>query len=235
MAAVVCALTGNTVDESEAKHGAEISDDLFKLIQSEHPGFTRSSIVSYEALRPYRAKLLTNIVRDEMGELDQIEREVIDSIAHNKLLSENIEETLEEKNSFADSLADGIAGFGGSWAFITVFFVFIAAWMGTNIILLALRGPHAQFDPFPFILLNLILSCLAAIQAPIIMMSQNRVEQKDRVRSEHDYKVNLKAELEIRMLSDKMDHVLIHQNRRVLEILRLHADALEEIQGLLKR
>ncbi|MCF8237751.1 MAG: DUF1003 domain-containing protein [Saprospiraceae bacterium] len=97
--------------------------------------------------------------------------------------------------------------------------------MSINIWVLATK----PFDPFPFILLNLILSCLAAIQAAIIMMSQNRKEQKDRSRSENDYKVNLKAELEIRLLHEKLDHLIIHQNKRMLDIQELQLDYLEEL------
>src|ERR1051325_10249914 len=97
--------------------------------------------------------------------------------------------------------------------------------MAVNIWLLAFK----PFDPYPFILLNLILSCLAAIQAPIIMMSQNRQEEKDRQRSEHDYKVNLKAEIEIRLLHEKIDHLMVHQNKRLLEIQQLQTDFLEDI------
>ncbi|MEJ7679223.1 MAG: DUF1003 domain-containing protein [Segetibacter sp.] len=93
---------------------------------------------------------------------------------------------------------------------------------------------HKAFDPYPFILLNLILSCLAAIQAPIIMMSQNRQEHKDRIRSEHDYKINLKAELEIKLLHEKVDHLLIHQNKRLMEIQQIQADYLEDILKQLK-
>jgi len=88
--------------------------------------------------------------------------------------------------------------------------VFILAWMGINIWILVTKS----FDPFPFILLNLILSCLAAIQAPIIMMSQNRKEQKDRLRGENDYKINLKAEIEIKLLGEKIDHMIVHQNKK---------------------
>ena len=100
-----------------------------------------------------------------------------------------------------------------------------------NIWFLAAR----PFDPFPFILLNLILSCLAAIQAPIIMMSQNRQEQKDRQRSEHDYKINLKAELEIKLLSEKIDHLLAHQNKKLLEIQEIQTDYLEDLMKELKK
>jgi uncharacterized membrane protein len=91
------------------------------------------------------------------------------------------------------------------------------------------------FDPYPFILLNLILSCIAAIQAPIIMMSQNRKEQKDRKRSEQDYKVNLKAELEIKLLSEKIDHMIVHQNKKLLEIQELQTDYLEDLMNKIKR
>ncbi|VEH19518.1 Predicted membrane protein [Chryseobacterium nakagawai] len=92
-----------------------------------------------------------------------------------------------------------------------------------------------SFDPFPFILLNLILSCLAAIQAPIIMMSQNRQEQKDRLRGEHDYKINLKAELEIKLLSEKIDHLLVNQNKKLLEIQDIQTDYLEDLMKEIKR
>ncbi len=102
--------------------------------------------------------------------------------------------------------------------------------MGINIYVLASK----PFDPYPFILLNLILSCLAAIQAPVIMMSQNRKEQKDRARSENDFKINLKAELEIKILNEKVDHLMIHQNKRLLEIQEIQSDYLEDILKLLR-
>ena len=100
-----------------------------------------------------------------------------------------------------------------------------------NIVFLQKRA----YDPYPFILLNLILSCIAAIQAPIIMMSQNRQEVKDRKRSEHDYKINLKAELEIKILSEKMDHLLVHQNKKLLEIQEIQADYLEDLIASIKK
>ena len=133
------------------------------------------------------------------------------------MLSENIEPEIESELIIGQKLADRIATFGGSWTFIIIFFSFLLVWMCINIWVLATK----PFDPYPFILFNLILSCLAAIQAPIIMMSQNRKEQKDRSRSEYNYKVNLKAELEIRLLHEKIDHLMIHQNQRLLEIQEL--------------
>jgi uncharacterized membrane protein len=154
----------------------------------------------------------------------------MDAIKNNSVLSENIEEAIGEKLTVGQKLADKIASFGGSWSFIIIFFGFILVWMGINIWYLATKS----FDPYPFILLNLILSCLAAIQAPIIMMSQNRKEQKDRLRSENDYKINLKAELEIKLLSEKIDHMIVHQNKKLLEIQELQTDYLEDLMNEIK-
>jgi uncharacterized membrane protein len=155
----------------------------------------------------------------------------MDAIRNNSVLSENIEEVIEGKLSVAQKLADKIATFGGSWTFIIIFFAFILGWMGINIWILATK----TFDPFPFILLNLILSCLAAIQAPIIMMSQNRKEQKDRIRGENDYKINLKAELEIKLLGEKIDHMIVHQNKKLLEIQEIQTDYLEDLMNEIKK
>ena len=163
-----------------------------------------------------------------MGELSEVEEEVINSINQQELLATNIEESLTENLTLGSRMADRIASFGGSWRFIIIFFSFLLLWMAINIFMLSSGGP---FDPYPFILLNLILSCLAAIQAPIIMMSQNRQEAKDRQRSEHDYKINLKAELEIRLLHEKIDHLIVHQNQRLMEVQQIQIDLLEDIMA----
>jgi uncharacterized membrane protein len=125
-------------------------------------------------------------------------------------------------------MADHLASFGGSWTFIIIFGSILLMWIGLNSLLL-LKKP---FDPYPFILLNLVLSCLAAIQAPVIMMSQNRQEAKDRLRSQYDYQVNLKAELEIRHLHDKIDHLLSNQWERLVEIQQIQIDLLSELARL---
>ncbi|MEO6969540.1 MAG: DUF1003 domain-containing protein, partial [Chthoniobacterales bacterium] len=127
--------------------------------------------------------------------------------------------------TFGQHLSDKIASFGGSWTFIIVFFAILLIWIAINGIILATRA----FDPYPFILMNLILSCLAAIQAPIIMMSQNRAEARDRARAENDYKVNLKAELEIRHLHEKIDHLLRKQYNRLFEIQQIQIELLEDL------
>ncbi|MEX1313730.1 MAG: DUF1003 domain-containing protein [Desulfotignum sp.] len=132
--------------------------------------------------------------------------------------------------TLGEALADRIATFGGSWRFILFFGFVLMFWILINTIALAAR----PFDPYPFILLNLILSCLAAIQAPVIMMSQNRQEAKDRLRSEHDYRINLKAELEIRHLHEKIDHLLSRQWERLAEIQEIQIELLSEVAALKK-
>ena len=150
---------------------------------------------------------------------------MLDSLSEHELLSKNIEMEFEQVWTFGERLADRIASFGGSWRFLIIFFVFLLAWIAVNT--LVLWGKPA--DPYPFILLNLVLSCIAAIQAPIIMMSQNRQEAKDRIRSQHDYQVNLKAELEIRHLHEKIDHLLSHQWERLVQIQEIQLELLSEI------
>ena len=222
---VICYISKVKVAAADAYRGDMLRDSIFQLIRKDHPGFTRNDYISIPELNKYRKEYLTGLIREETGETDALENEVVDAITHSKILAENIEDVIEERLTLGQRVADRIALFGGSWTFIIIFFAFILIWMGINIIALSNRA----FDPYPFILLNLILSCLAAIQAPIIMMSQNRQEQKDRQRSEHDYKVNLKAELEIRMLNEKMDHLIAHQSKHLLEIQEIQADYLEDI------
>ncbi|MGE3918452.1 MAG: DUF1003 domain-containing protein [Hyphomicrobiaceae bacterium] len=158
-----------------------------------------------------------------MGELTELERKVAESLASNATLAQNTEDAYADTRSLGERLADDLATFGGSWMFLISFAVVLAVWIAINLF----AGGRA-FDPFPFILLNLVLSCLAAIQAPVIMMSQKRQESKDRLRSLNDYQVNLKAELEIRHLHEKMDHLLSKQWQRLLDIQKLQLEILEE-------
>ncbi|MBK7969516.1 MAG: DUF1003 domain-containing protein [Bacteroidetes bacterium] len=215
----------------EAVTGFDIRKGVFDLIKSDYPQFSENDFISLEQLNQYRRKYLTQLIVQERGELVKIDSDVMKAIQTNAILSENLQTEIDSKITFGQRIADKIAAFGGSWSFIIAFFSFILLWMVLNIWLLATKA----FDPFPFILLNLILSCIAAIQAPVIMMSQNRQEQKDRQRSEHDYKINLKAELEIQLLNEKMDHLLIHQNKKLLEIQELQTDYLEDLLRQLKK
>ena len=152
---------------------------------------------------------------------------MIDRIVSHETLTSHVDAELEEARGLGERIADRVAVFGGSWTFIGIFAGVLVAWMALNSLVLLTRA----FDPFPFILLNLVLSCLAAIQAPVIMMSQNRQEARDRRRAEHDYMVNLKAELEIRLLHEKVDHVLRHQWERLMEIQQIQIELLNERGG----
>jgi len=219
------------IQKGEEVKAQDIREGIFNLIQSEHPGFNKACYISLAELNQYRRLYLASLIIQEKGELALIDRDVMEAIKNNAILSENIQDEMEAELTIGQKIADQVAAFGGSWTFIITFFVFILIWMSVNIWFLATK----PFDPYPFILLNLILSCLAAIQAPIIMMSQNRQEQKDRQRGEHDYKINLKAELEIKLLGEKMDHLLVHQNKKLLEIQEVQIDYLEDLMKEIKK
>ncbi|MBK9270089.1 MAG: DUF1003 domain-containing protein [Saprospiraceae bacterium] len=221
----ISAISKLAIPEGEEIYGKDIRQGILSMIKTFHPDFTEDDYISLQELNQFRRAYLSSLIIQEKGELEAIDRDVMDAIRNNSVLSENIHDDIEVGLSFGQKIADKIAVFGGSWTFIVSFFLFILTWIGVNGFLFYNR----PFDPYPFILLNLLLSCLAAIQAPIIMMSQNRQEQKDRLRNEHDYKINLKAELEIKLLSEKIDHLLVHQNRKLLEIQELQTDYLEDL------
>ena len=134
------------------------------------------------------------------------ERQVIERVAKKLAVSRDVSASFEQGRTLGERLADRIAAFGGSWTFILIFAGAVALWVIINTIMLITAGSE-PFDPYPFILLNLFLSLVAAIQAPIIMMSQNRQAAKDRLQASHDYEVNLKAEIEIMALHEKMDEL----------------------------
>lgn len=229
-------MNSSTISNKKIRKGEEIlgkyiRENIFNYIQSKYPNFTQESIISLDELNSFRREYLTMLVSDEKTDIKNLDSKVMNDIEFNEKASEEVEEEDINLLTFGNKLSDKIASFGGSWGFIISFFMFILLWMIINIVFLQKRA----YDPYPFILLNLILSCIAAIQAPIIMMSQNRQEVKDRKRSEHDYKINLKAELEIKILSEKMDHLLVHQNKKLLEIQEIQADYLEDLIASIKK
>ncbi len=194
------------------------------LIKADHPAWDENQSVCQSDLRHYRGIYLENLLQADHGELSRLDKQVLESIQEEELLASGRERGSEETLSSGERLADRIAEFGGSWAFILTFLSVMAAWIIINIYLMG-----RPFDPYPFILLNLVLSCLAALQAPVIMMSQNRQEAKDRRRTEQDYRTDLKAELEVRALHEKLDHLIIQQWERLLEIQRLQVEMMEEL------
>jgi uncharacterized membrane protein len=197
---------------------------IFALIQAENPTFDRTACLSKTELNVYREKYISSFLTKEMGTLSQLEQTVLDSLNDKTLITDKVEEEPQDF-TFGQRVADKVATFGGSWTFILSFGFFIFVWITMNIVLFSNTG----FDPYPFILLNLLLSCLAALQAPVIMMSQNRQEEKDRERSKQDYMINLKSELEIRILHEKIDHLIMHQQQELLEIQKVQIEMMHDI------
>lgn len=203
-----------------------IRKSIFDLIVKDHPKINRKSFIAVTELNLYRQKYLSSYLIKEVGELTDLENDVLKTIHEGETIStKELGADNETDYSIGQRLADKVATFGGSWKFIIIFGLFIAIWITSNIVFLL----NKAFDPYPFILLNLILSCLAALQAPVIMMSQNRQEEKDRERAQKDYMVNLKAELEIRTLHEKIDHLIIHQQQELLNIQQVQVEMLEDI------
>jgi len=213
---------------SEKVTGRSLRKPILIFIQKEHPEFGIDSVLSIEELNTYNGKYLSDFLVGEIGQLSHLEKKVLNSITKKSIISDHVEEE-KQVLTMGQRIADNVASFGGSWTFIISFGVFIMIWISGNVYWLFNRG----FDPYPFILLNLILSCLAALQAPVIMMSQNRQEDKDRERSKNDYMVNLKSELEIRTLHEKIDHLIIHEQREFLEMSRTQIQMLNEIINIM--
>lgn len=224
---LVCAVCGKEKPAREMMRIDVIRPSLMERIRGDVPELPAEGYICQTDLDRFRSRYVSEILTHERGELTQLEEEVIKSLADHELVAENIEQEFSEQRTFGQQLSDHLANFGGSWGFIIVFFSVLLVWMGFNV-----WAVHTDvFDPYPFILLNLVLSCLAAIQAPIIMMSQKRQEARDRLRSENDYRVNLKAELEIRHLHEKIDHILTRQWERLAEIQQIQLEIMQDAAG----
>jgi uncharacterized membrane protein len=221
----ICQISGKEYPLTELVPGMALRKPLVDLIKQKYPQWNTDGFISNTELNVFRHQYVQKMMGEEIGDLSKLEQEVLESIKKSSILSKNLELEIDETFTIGQKIADKIASFGGSWTFIISFLFFIMVWILVNLYLLMAKS----FDPYPFILLNLILSCLAALQAPVIMMSQHRQEARDRQHSEHDYQINLKAELEIRLLNEKMDHLLIHQGQRLLEIQQVQIDLMEEI------
>lgn len=197
---------------------------LAERIQRDFPDLPRNAKISYGELARYQMLYVEELLQQEHGEFSELDRQVAESIANQDTIAENTEEEYIEHRTVGEKLSDGLASFGGSWAFLISFGGLLLVWMAYNV----WRGDPGAFDPYPFILLNLVLSCLAAIQAPVIMMSQKRQEEKDRQRSFNDYRVNLKAELEIRHLHEKIDYLISKQWQRMSEIQQVQLEIMHQ-------
>src|SRR5216117_539779 len=222
---LVCQICNKPKSPNSGLLAELIRPSLLEFIKKEKPGLDSKGFLCFDDLGDFRKDYVKEVLQDEIGELSALDQEVIESLEQHEILSSDIIKQFERKLTFGERLSDRIAEFGGSWKFLITFGAVIFVWIAANAVLLATRA----FDPYPFILLNLILSCLAAVQAPVIMMSQNRAEARDRLRAENDYKVNLKAELEIRHLHEKIDHLLRRQYNRLFEIQQIQVELLEEL------
>jgi len=220
-----CRICHRTKKISELHPAELVRPAVAELIKKAHPDWDGNGYICAEDLNRFRADYIEDIIETDKGELSALEEGVVKSLTEYELLSTNVNVEFDRQLTFGERTADKVADFGGSWRFIFIFTGILVVWIGVNSVYLFLK----PFDPYPYILLNLFLSCLAAVQAPIIMMSQNRQEDRDRLRAEQDYRVNLKAELEVRYLHEKLDHLLMRQWQRLMQIQEIQLDIMEEL------
>lgn len=216
-----CAITGLAHPAVELIPVELLRQSLVDRIHKDHPTLPAHALISRQEANRYRTAYAEELLLAERGELSHLEHQVARSLVEGELISANIEREYATRRTFSERASDNLASFGGNWLFLIFFAIGLITWIFFNI-----AGP-SRFDPYPFILLYLLLSCIAAIKAPIIMMSQRRQEAKDRLRSLNDYRINLKAELEIRHLHEKLDHLLFNQWQRLSEIQELQIEIMQ--------
>ncbi len=206
-----------------------IRKNIFEYIKKDFSGFNAESCLALSELNKFREKYLSDYMNSHIQKLSDLEAKTFQELSDKTSILEKVNDI--KSSTLGQRLADNVATFGGSWKFIIIFGAFLVVWIFSNIVFLSNKG----FDPYPFILLNLILSCLAAIQAPIIMMSQNRQEEKDRDRAKEDFIINLKSEMEVRVLHDKIDHLMIYQQQELLEIQQIQIEMMNDILKKLEK
>lgn len=228
MPKVACSLCGTQVEARTLFSGQKLELPLFDLIKRDRPDWPGTRGICTSCHDQYRAKKLLSYLEAEYDKISEMEKAVVTKIARRGRISRLVDKQYESQMTFGEHVADKVAQFGGSWTFIGIFGAVLFGWMALNSWILV-RHP---FDPYPFILLNLVLSTIAALQAPVIMMSQNRLAEHDRMQAMQDYQINLMAEMEIRDLHDKLDglrnrqwHELWHLQQRQIELLEfLHRE-----------
>jgi uncharacterized membrane protein len=207
---IICQICGRSLSPDEVVPADRIHEPVAEIIKKKYPDWSDWGHICLADLNRLRAVFILNTLEDMRGDLVEMGQKIKNRFEKFERRSKGVRTDTQTGRTFGQRVADGVANFGGSWIFIISFITFMAFWVVLNTILLYRR----PFDPFPFILLNLVLSCIAAMQAPIIMMSQNRQDAKDRLRGELDFDVNRRAESEIQglarklnLLSDKIDDV----------------------------
>jgi uncharacterized membrane protein len=222
-----CQVCGNTVAGHDALPGSLVRDNITALIAAKIPAWIPAGFICRGCLNRCRTEFVRTEMEKDRGELSALEEEVVRSLHDGALVADNLNQQFDSSLSLGERISDKVAEFGGSWRFIILFFTIMIVWIIANSVYLLFR----PFDPYPYILLNLALSLLAAVQAPIILMSQNRQESRDRMRAENDYQVNLKAELEVRTVGEKLDLLIHHQWAHLLEIQQIQTEMIEDMLG----
>lgn len=221
-----CSITGKNFPEAEGLEWQDVRPSVREFLKAMHDNLDEHSFISYDAFNNLLKTYIASVAAQEIKEHRDLSDSMEDRFRTDATLQPLTFNDAEEKLSFGQRLADRIADFGGSWPFIIIFLTFLFSWMIFNTFIL--RGK--AYDNYPYILLNLILSCLAALQAPVIMMSQNRQEAKDRIQADYDFKVNRKAEVEVRLLHEKLDHLLLHQHQNMIHLLQMQMDIIQQLQ-----
>jgi uncharacterized membrane protein len=224
---VTCQLCGTDKNRQHAVAGALVQPNIETLIRKRKPDWSAEGFVCIPCLNHFRAQFVREEMEKERGDLSAIERDVIESMHKQETVVEDLNRAFDESLSFGDRLADRVATVGGSWAFVSTFGAFLFIWVVINTIVLV----TGAFDPYPFILLNLFLSTIAALQAPVIMMSQNRSAARDRQQAENDFRTNLKAELEIRAIGQKLDELLHNHWARLMEIQEMQMQMMQDARS----
>lgn len=206
-------------------HLKTIDTDIRSFILQKNKKLTIESQIPFITFMNYHFEYIKEKIIQDQNETKKINQEMLEQLKNKQIISQNLNTTINQKATFGQKSADAIAKFGGSWPFIFLFVVILGSWILLN----TLHFLGLSFDRYPFILLNLVLSCLAAIQAPIIMMSQNRQAARDRIAADHDYQTNLKAELEISLLHEKIDYLMSQQWQQMLELQQLQIELLTQL------
>ena len=204
-----------------------ISKPLLDLLQEQVPTWTHEDFLCFPCVEKLRTDYFQSVMETEQQELTAIRLKTRKGLREHMSRNRDVYAQFEDDPTFAEQVADAVARMGGSWAFIFSALGLFAIWIFLNSALLL----NKPFDPYPYVFLNIVLSAIAVLQAPIILMSQNRESQLERKRAEYEHKVNLKAELEIRHLHTKMDQLLTNQWQRLLEIQAIQTDLMHQIIG----
>jgi len=222
-----CRICGKQMTKDDRVPADSIRASIVAIILKEYPSWSPEGYICKDDFNRFRADYVRDVLEKEKNEYASVREAVKDDFKEEDHLPKNINVEYERELTLGEHLADRIAGFAGSWSFIGVFAGSIFLWVILNTYILLAR----PFDPYPFILLNLVLSVLTAVQAPVIIMSQNRQEVRDRLHAERDFQVSIHTELEIHRLHKKIDYLMSSQGQRLMEIQNIQAELMGELAG----